>query len=453
MKIGKTRMVVVLLLTALSSMQVMAADLPDATISSSYNFFGRSIAYADPWLVVGASADMDTANNRGKVLIYRKTANGPAQLVETLTPEQLGFSGETQMEFGYSLAITRRNDYFLLAVGAPGQSNSAGGVHIYSGTEAGVWQHEDSFNRAETPGERFGHSVDVDYDRLIVGAPHDKLFDTKSGAVYIYDSSHAGPDPQYVLYKWISGDTADEYCGWSVALGYVNQSQGYFTYAVACPNYLNKGRVKLFVEEDDPVAEPDTFQYAHTIHSTHSSGYPFFGGSIDMDGELLIAGEPGFDGQFVNMGSASIFELSVNRDIGDPNDPNDDKLDTDSSRVALWTAFDGNTGQDSVAQRDAQFGYSVAIRKGFDGASNFVALSGMPFMDRDGWSNRGAAFVFDSYYGDWDFWQISSGYGSSHQWEGYAVAINDNWMDSNQEIITAAPLAKKIHVYRAPRLR
>ncbi|MEL6943305.1 MAG: hypothetical protein AAFO82_11605, partial [Bacteroidota bacterium] len=82
-------------------------------------------------------------------------------------------------QLGWDLEM---NDKWLI-VGAP-MERGIGAVHIYRFSEPAMAWNKWSVIRGEFIGERFGHSVDLDGERLIIGAPE---YSNQQGRVVIYE--------------------------------------------------------------------------------------------------------------------------------------------------------------------------------------------------------------------------------------------------------------------------
>ncbi len=95
---------------------------------------------------------------------------------------------DSQVDFGQSVALAGD----LLAIGAPRDMSGTirtGAVHLYERL-AGVWSPRGRLVPAGgSSGERFGWSVDLDRERLAVGAP---LFFSSAQKAYVFERTAAG---------------------------------------------------------------------------------------------------------------------------------------------------------------------------------------------------------------------------------------------------------------------
>ncbi|HEX8875670.1 MAG TPA: hypothetical protein VF777_02915 [Phycisphaerales bacterium] len=171
--------------------------------------FGNRMAASGNRLVVGAyNEDGSAGANQGAVYVY-KFQDDCFVLEQKLLP-----SGQQDgANFGRSIAI----DGTTIVVGAPFEGGGAGVVYVYSfsGTS---WTQQASIPSPE-PNEanRFGYSVAVSGNRLVVGAPYDDASPTVDvGAAYSYLRSGTS----WALEQTFSNSTGNpaDLLGWSVAV-------------------------------------------------------------------------------------------------------------------------------------------------------------------------------------------------------------------------------------------
>ncbi len=154
------------------------------TNAPAWNGFGQAVAIRGDLLVVGAALSPSASGNgltsaQGGAIIYRRDSNG----LYTQEKELRAIGGNTNDNFGTSLAIEIRNGREWLAVGAPGKDaqigpNSfqpnAGSVHLYyRDLPAGQWvfdQEITNYFGSLTQQARSGTTVALSNGRLAVGA-------------------------------------------------------------------------------------------------------------------------------------------------------------------------------------------------------------------------------------------------------------------------------------------
>ena len=273
-----------------------ASDKPISS-GAAGDLFGSALAANDAWAVVGApKADRDDLLNIGRVYLYQRQGK-TWRLATSLDSPEL----KNQWQFGSALALTDT----WLAVGAPGSQESAdsqngdGVVYLFA-LQNGKWELRQTLNPARKKG-RFGASLALDGDRLIVGAPATKLDRTDnrgSGSVYAYRRK----DNQWILDTGFPlpdvNDHRDGQLGSALAL------QG-DTLAVSAPmttisefgaSYPQTGRVFLYswngANQDWSLS--DTILQEKSANLTEEDR---FGSSLALanQGQWLLVGAPGSD--------------------------------------------------------------------------------------------------------------------------------------------------------------
>jgi len=127
-------------------------------------FVGKSVSIYDTIIVVGAKMN----DYSGEAYIFTQNTGGAENwgLVKTLT----GSNPVTDNMFGFSVKVQDT----IIVVGAPGENNDQGAVYIFTMNTGGPgnWGEylritsDDPVDDAE-----FGSSVDLENDKLVVGAP------------------------------------------------------------------------------------------------------------------------------------------------------------------------------------------------------------------------------------------------------------------------------------------
>lgn len=141
--------------------------------------FGASLALDDQTLVVGAPDSLAQSTKSGEVYVYRRSSGGGWSLTQRLTPP----TNQADDRFGWSVAIEGNT----LVVGAPGEDTApkkkdSGAIYIYERSGSGTWtlsSKELAPNAAAR--DSFGQAVAIDQGRIAAGAPG-QLGVTLSGA-------------------------------------------------------------------------------------------------------------------------------------------------------------------------------------------------------------------------------------------------------------------------------
>lgn len=151
--------------------------------------FGSGLSISPDGTVYVGSFRNDTAgSNAGALYIYENQAeagvDGWTQLRRILAED-----AKPGDHFGEAVVA---NDQYVI-VGAPGISTDTGAVYCYRRTGPNAWTLEQRIMSNEpVTGALFGASLDLDGDRIIVGAPGDTDFFQNVGAAYLFKRDAEG---------------------------------------------------------------------------------------------------------------------------------------------------------------------------------------------------------------------------------------------------------------------
>jgi hypothetical protein len=146
--------------------------------------FGYAVAISGDVVVVGAPYDSEKALYSGSIYVFRKSGSTWIRETKLFDPDP-----QQQEYFGSSVAI----DGDTIAVGAIGRSDernlNTGSVFVFTYKGPQSQPENPLFGNDLGDGDKFGSSVALEGDTLIVGAPyHDDLESNKSnsGAAYVF---------------------------------------------------------------------------------------------------------------------------------------------------------------------------------------------------------------------------------------------------------------------------
>lgn len=156
---------------------------------ASGDVFGISVALANDTLAIGARGDDNAAGtSAGAVYVFVRSGSSWA-----LQAKLIAADAHSQDNFGQSVAL--RNDTLL--VGAPYADmppvGALGSAYLF-GRTGSLWTQQFKFipsDAATTPPVRFGHSVSLSGNRVVVGAPGDTFGGTatNAGSAYVFSGS------------------------------------------------------------------------------------------------------------------------------------------------------------------------------------------------------------------------------------------------------------------------
>lgn len=149
-----------------------------ATDGAAGDRFGASLVTAGDRMLVGAPA---ADSGLGAVYVFERRGGAWTQAGRLQAPERK--KGD---EFGAALVLAGD----LALVGAPGQAEGAGAVHVFRRNAAGAWAAAGTIASGDSgTAQRFGSAMAHDGGTLLVGAPQQAAF---TGAVYAFRLDPAG---------------------------------------------------------------------------------------------------------------------------------------------------------------------------------------------------------------------------------------------------------------------
>jgi hypothetical protein len=143
--------------------------------------FGQSVAIAGEYALISAYADDDRGNNSGSAYIFKRNGSSWNEQAKLTASDAAAYDW-----FGTSVAIA--GEYAL--VGAPYNHNdgkATGSAYIFK-RDGSSWTQQAKLTASDGAAyDRFGESVAIAGEYVLVGAPTDSLFsDPDPGSAYIY---------------------------------------------------------------------------------------------------------------------------------------------------------------------------------------------------------------------------------------------------------------------------
>ena len=306
-----------------------------------------------------------------------------------------------------------RDDYFgtsvsisgdTIVVGAPfddGNGLSSGSAYVFVKQGYG-WGNMTqtakltASDRAE--GDKFGTSVSISSDTIVVGAYRDEGDGGYSGSAYVFVEPAGGWEDMNQTAKLTAWDgEGSVYLGTSVSISGD-------TIVVGAPgadgNDSQSGSAYVFVKPAGGWATTDVFDAKLTASDGAFSDD--FGDSVAVSGDTVVVGAVDTDGNDSDSGSAYVFVKPAG---GWPVFLNED---------AKLTASDGEKGD--------RFGTSVAV-------SGDTVVVGAPWDDNDNGRSSGSVYVFVKPVGGWadsiyEDAKLTASDGERSDEFGYSVAVS-----------------------------
>jgi hypothetical protein len=301
---------VLIFLTSLSFSQ--EAIISERITPVENGLTGFNSAVYDGWaLVASPQQDISDKQSVGSVTFFKQT-NAEWKVAQTVFPE----NPSSLANFGMSVAI-EGTTAVISAIGDHEGGLFSGAVYVYNYDYLeGLWIQTAKLKASDTGvGKRFGHSVTIQENMIVVGAYNADGHEAKSGAAYIFKKDELG-NWQEEQKIYATAGLANDYFGHQVhildatniAVGAYNadghKERSGAVYIFNKVNGVWTQKAKLFDAEG---ASSDLFGFSLSSGprntSSTSSGYP----------GILFIGAPGTnDEQLGQTGSVYFYVENVN---------------------------------------------------------------------------------------------------------------------------------------------
>ena len=376
--------------------------------------FGISVAVDGDTAVIGARQG-DTRN--GAAYVFTKVSGVWSQKAK-LTADD----GAADDEFGISVAV-EGDTAVIGAYQDDDHGDLSGSAYVFTQDSSGGWRQRDKLTASDGAArDRYGYSVGVSGDTVVVGAYSDDSNEANTGAAYflripgwtdIPDS--AATTTSHI----VTGLTNDEehtfqVRGVNAAGAGLASARARGTPTFAIPNRptglaADAGDTVVDLSWDDPEDSTiEKYQLLQIIQggklTTASTDDPVvrgdgFGISVAVDGNTAVVGAYRDDDAGADSGSAHVF--------------------TRSSSTAAWSWAAKLTASDAAA--NDEFGISVAI----EGDTIVVGAHQNDADDQD--NDEGAAYVFIKVSGVWgQKAKLTASDAAANDEFGISVAVHDD---------------------------
>ncbi len=307
--------------------------------------FGRTVAISSDYAIAGAHFDDDYGANSGSAHVFHREG------LKWVHQAKLHASDAgADDKFGRCVAIS--GDFLI--VGAPDNDDAgadSGAAYVFRRTDASWTEQAKLVASDAAAGDKFGGSVAIAGDFVLVGAYGDDDNGSASGSVYVFVRNGETWNQQAKLTP-NDGASGDDF-GWAVSI---------------CSNYAVVG---AYGDDDTLTGSGSAYVFFHDganwtqqakLTANDPQASAGFGMSVAISGDSAIIGAPWTDDGGNDSGSACIFE----------------RQGTSWSQRAKLSAQNAEAG--------AMFGHSVSI------SGDSVVVGGL--YDDEGGNNCGAAYVF-----------------------------------------------------------
>ena len=277
------------------------AKLTASDDGTEQEFFGSSVAISGDTIVVGAPGDDDKGYGTGSVYVFIKPGEGWTDM--TQTAKLTAGDGGAQDYFGNSVAISVNT----IVVGAWGKNYNAGSAYVFARPDNGSAFTQTAKLTASdrTWGDSFGDGVAISGDTVVVGASYDNDNGIASGSAYVFSKPEGGWTNMTQTAKLTASDgTEGDRFGYSVAISgdtivvgaAYDDGKGY-----------DSGSAYLFARPGSGWAN---MTQSTKLTASDESGYDAFGVSVAISGDTVVAGAYNYD-IYHSYGSAYVFKLDA----------------------------------------------------------------------------------------------------------------------------------------------
>lgn len=264
---------------------VLPYDFPSGTIASS-----QAIAIDGDTIVLGVPIRADAAAGTvlpGEAHVYHRS--GTTWTLQGTLSDPASLPDDA---FAWSVAISGD----VIALGAIGLAGREGGVYVFDRTGT-TWSLRQQLTASNgSANDCFGCAVDVENDRIVVGAPNKN---SVTGAVYVFERMGSTWMEKAIVRA--SGATAELAFGAAVAIDGDNLAVG-APFAEAAGQQF-AGRAYLFERTGTTWREQTALQAPAPVF------WGMFGHSVALESDRLLSGEPSYGSGYVFKHSGSIWAL------------------------------------------------------------------------------------------------------------------------------------------------
>jgi len=388
-----------------------------ASDGTAGDIFGNSVSVSGDVVVVGASRD---DSGEGSAYVFAKDQGGTNNWGEV---QKLTASDGTSFDFfGGSVAIS--GDVIVVGAGlGNGAVSQSGSAYVFAKDQGGLNNWGEVKELTASDGafvDQFGFSVSISGDIIVVGAIDDDDTGTSSGSAYIFAKDLGGTDNWGEVKKLTASNAAaSDRFGFSVSVsgntivvgsifgdGAVSNSGSAYVFAKDLGGTNNWGEVKKLTALDAAASDQ-------------------FGRTASISGDVIVVGAPSDDDGGISSGSAYVFakdlggtdnwgevkkltdstpflgdffgsSVSISGDDAAVGNRQDNDAASSAGSVVVFAKDQGGTDNWGQVQKlTASDAASADLLGGSVSISNDVIIAGAIFDDDKG-SASGSAYIFVS---------------------------------------------------------
>ncbi len=218
-------------------------------------------------IVVGAPGENGWV---GSVYVFTKEAGNWSEVQKILSP-----TAPASDTFGIGVSIS--GDYLI--IGANEVDGRKGAAYVYLKNSNGTWEYNQTLMASDAANDNFfGTSVSLSGDQLVVGAYGSNL---EQGAAYVFEKDNQGAWVEVQKLNGIASTEGTQY-GWSTDI-----QRDYIVVSAPHINGFDAGEVYFYKRNAS-----GTWVENQVLQGTDTVGQDFYGWSVAMHDDQLIAGAP-----------------------------------------------------------------------------------------------------------------------------------------------------------------
>ncbi len=347
-----------------------------ASDGESGDWFGKSVSISGDYAIVGAYGDDVNGTISGSAYIFKRDNGNWVEHQKLIASD-----GEPGDKFGRSVGISNN----FLIIGASGDNDSGGSAYVFIRNDT-IWNEQAKLIPDDSdPDDGFGYSVSITGEYAIIGALWDEDNGENSGSAYIFKRENTS---WYQQIKILPSDgNIDDYFGKSVS---ISGNHSIIGASGDDDNGDESGSAYIYYRNG--------LNWYQQEKITPLDGYSWdlFGYSVSISGDFVIIGSKWADFYENCSGAAYIF----NREYED--------------WIQQTILFDSESNEGDV------LGWSTAI-------SGDYAIIGAPGVDDNG-EDSGSVYIFERDNQGWNLVvQIIAFDGSTLDCFGKSVSISDTF--------------------------
>ena len=258
--------------------------------AASGDRFGWSVGVSEDLIVVGAYAATEAGVPSGVAYVFSRSGTAWTQEAKLVASD-----AEPEDRFGYSLAVSG-NTVLVGAYGDDDAGSDSGAAYVFV-RSGSTWTEEAKLVAAlGADDEYFGRSVALRGDRAVIGADGNCTGEPASGAVFVFDRV----DTTWSAWPMLKADVPATYDRFGRAVAVLGD-----TLVIGAPeSNLNESQAGLSYVF---VLDGGTWVQRAELSPSDPGAQHRFGAAVAVGDDLAIVGSPGNDAGGVGGGAAYLF--------------------------------------------------------------------------------------------------------------------------------------------------